>query len=69
MLKKEYGERLRTRPYHPNLENLDELKGEAFKVKLAEAKNNESADWSMLDLENVLKDIIQNKSRDIDGLN
>ena len=69
LLKKEYGERLRTRPYHPNLENLDELKGEAFKVKLAEAKNNESADWSMLDLENVLKDIKQNKSRDIDGLN
>ena len=36
---------------------------------MAEATNNQSPDWSMLDLENVLKDIKHNKSRDIDGLN
>ena len=69
LLQKEYGERLRRRPQHPNLENVKEVKNEAFKVKMAEAKNNQSQDWSMLDLENVLKDIKHNKSRDIDGLN
>ena len=38
LLEKEYSERLRPRPTHPNIENLNKIKQEAFELKLREAK-------------------------------
>ena len=53
LLKKEYSERLRDRPYHPNLKEIGMLKKEAFEAKLEEAKNNKSPDWNMTDLDTI----------------
>ena len=68
LLEKEYSERLRPRPTHPHLRHLDKIKLEAFEIKLKEAKLKKSDDWTMLELDNVLKTIKKNKSRDPDGL-
>ena len=69
LLSKEYEERLRPRPTHPNFKGIFETKKETFKVKLDQARSNKSPDWKMADLEEVLVDIKKNKSRDPFGLN
>ena len=69
LLEKEYRERLRPRPNHPNLTNIKELKKKDFEVKLEQAKKNKSPDWTMVELEQVLNKIDMNKSRDPYGLN
>ena len=69
LLYKEYKERLRPRPIHPNLIHIEQIKTNAFEVKLEDAKQHKSPDWTIGDLDNVLKDINQNKSRDPDGIN
>jgi hypothetical protein len=56
LLHKEYKERLRPRPTHPNLSHLNEIKNESFEAKLKEAKKNKSPDWTMSELDIVLKD-------------
>ena len=57
LLTKEYEERLRPRPVHPDFEGIFKIKEESFQVKLAEAKANSSPEWNMADLEEVLKKI------------
>ena len=69
LLHKEYKERLRPRPIHPNLKHIEEIKNKSFEVKLEDAKKHKSPDWTMGDLENVLKSVNQNKARDPHGLN
>ena len=69
LLDKEYTERLRTRPEHPKLKHIFEVKESAFRAKIMEAKVNKSPDWNMVQLEAVLDKIGHNKSRDPDGLN
>ena len=69
LLHKEYKERLRPRPTHPNLSHLNEIKNKSFEAKLKEAKKNKSPDWTMSELDVVLKDINKNKSRDPQGIN
>ena len=69
LLAKEFSERLRPRPYHPNFKDIKMIKEEAFEVKLNQAKLNKSLDWNMTDLDIILKNINQNKSRDPEGLN
>ena len=69
LLAKEYSERLRPRPIHPDLKDIDMLKKESFKVKLEEATKTKSLPWNMQDLDGVLNNISENKSRDPHGLN
>ena len=69
LLAKEFSERLRSRPYHPNFKNINIIKNESFEQKLKEAKLNKSPDWTMADLDRVLKNINQNKARDPEGMN
>ena len=69
LLFKEYNERLRSRPNHPNMTNIFEATNKAFEEKIREARLNKSPDWTMNQLESVLEKIGQNKSRDPDGLN
>ena len=67
LLAKEYSERLRPRPEHPDMKNIFKLKKEAFKAKMEQAILNKSEDWNMSDPDAVLKDIGINKARDPDG--
>ena len=69
LLAKEFSERLWPRPYHPNFNDIKMIKEEAFEVKLNQAKLNKSPDWNTKDVDIVLKNINQNKSRDPEGLN
>ena len=49
LLAKEYSERLRPRPIHPDLKDINVLKKESFKVKLEEATKTKSPPWNMQD--------------------
>ena len=64
----EFKERLRSRPSHPDLKEIHEVKEELFKLKLEKAKTKVSSDWTMKDLEDVLKQIQKGKSRDPEGI-
>ena len=44
LLGKEYFERLRPRPYNPHIEDISNMKKEAFEKKLEEAIQNKSPD-------------------------
>ena len=68
LLAKEYKERLRTRPVRPDLDLLEERKRRIFKMKIKLSKSRPSSVWTMKDLENALKDLKNNKSRDPEGL-
>ena len=67
LLAKEYKERLRTRPFRPDLGTMKWRKKHIFelKMKLAQCKN--SPDWTMMDLDNALAKLKNNKSRDYEG--
>ena len=69
LLDKEYRERLRPRPTHPNFVEIEQIKREAFKNKLNKARLTKSFKWNMHDLDKVLNIVGKNKSRDPDGLN
>ena len=69
LLYKEYNERLRTRPDHPNLKSVFKAKENTFKAKIMAAKLTKSPDWTMSQLEAVLNKIGPNKSRDPEGIN
>ena len=69
LITKEYKERLRSRPTHPDFKDIEEIKSEAFKIKLEKARQTKSSEWTIQDLEEVLRRVGQNKSRDPDGLN
>ena len=62
MLGKEYEERLRERPTHPNQIDHFKLKEISFNMKLNKGKQNVSQKWDMRDLDAVLKDIDKNKN-------
>ena len=68
LLAKEYKERLRDRPRRPDLSHLDERRNEIFQRKLKLAEANESREWNMDDVDQALKDLKTNKSRDYEGL-
>ena len=68
LMHKEFHERLRPRPIHPSLKYIEKLKHKTFKLKLEEAMHSKSPDWTMTQLNDVLKDINKNKARDPDGI-
>ena len=51
----EFKERLRSRPSHPELKEIHTLKEEVFNLKIEKAKTKVSSDWTMQELEDVLK--------------
>ena len=57
LLSKEYGERLRDRPAHPDFERIFETKKYSFRLKMEEANSNKSPDWKISELEDVLDEI------------
>ena len=68
LLAKEYKERLRTRPARNDLFELEDRKKAIFEIKMKNAESNKSKKWTMLDLEEALGDLKNNKARDNEGL-
>ena len=69
LLSKEYKERLRPRPTHPDFEDIQKYKNYAFKMKLEKSRQSNSSEWTMQEIDKVLEGIGQNKSQDPYGLN
>ena len=67
LLSVEYQNRLRTRAIRPGLEKITFLRKEIFEMNLKLSKSRTSDDWNMIDLENALADLKNNKSRDFEG--
>ena len=68
LMAKEYKERLRKRPIRPDLIEIEDRKQKLFELKLKIAELNKSENWTMVQLEDALKDLKNNKTRDNDGL-
>ena len=62
-----YKQRLRNRPIKEDFKNIKEQKDELFKIRLKVASSKKSEDWTMDQLENVLKHLKEGKSRDPNG--
>ena len=60
--------RLRHRPPQPDYQELVELQEELFKLRLKNSKTQKSTEWTMKDLDEVLKDLKEGKCRDPEGL-
>ena len=67
LLAREYKDRLRKRPVRPDFSDMRRRRKEIFKLKMKFAGNRRSPDWTMSDLEEALKNLKRNKSRDFEG--
>jgi hypothetical protein len=67
LLAKEYKERLRTRPIRPDLGPMKWRGKNIFKLKMKLAQCQNSPEWTMVDLDNALAKLKNNKSRDYEG--
>ena len=68
LLAKEYKDRLRTRPFRPDMKTMKMSKEKNFKLKMRLAKRNVSSEWTMDQLDAALDNLKRNKSRDSEGL-
>ena len=68
LIAKEYKFRLRTRPARPDFKNSENRKKSIFKLKLKLASGNKSKLWTKSDLEEALRSLKTNRSRDPEGL-
>ena len=59
---------MRSRPSHPEFLEIHKLKKSIFQLKLEKARATISNDWTMKELEDVLKNIKKGKSRDPEGI-
>ena len=57
-----YIERLKPNPVDEDLEDIFELKNELFDMRIEESKTKVTSDWTMDDLEEVLKTLKSNKA-------
>ena len=62
-----YIERLKPNPVDEDLEDIFELKNELFDMRIEESKTKVTSDWTIDDLEEVLKTLESNKARDAHG--
>ena len=67
LLAKEYRERLRSRPIRPDMKSMKMRKKRIFQLKMKLAERTQSLEWTMQDLDEALKQLKNNKSRDNDG--
>ena len=67
LLAKEYKERLRTRPLRPDIKDIKERRNQIFELKMKLASKNKTKPWVMDQLESVLSNLKNNKSRDHEG--
>ena len=62
-----YIERLTPNPVDEDLEDIFELKNELFDMRIEESKTKVTSDWTMDDLEEILKTLKSNKARNAQG--
>ena len=67
LLAREYKDRLRRRPVRPDITEIRIRRKEITKMKLKLAGMRKSRDWTMDDLEEALRNLKNNKSRDFEG--
>ena len=67
LLAREYKDRLRKRPIRPDFSDMRFRRNKIFKLKMKVASKNKSRDWTMDDLNQALKNLKRNKSRDFEG--
>ena len=67
LLTREYKDRLRKRPVRSDFAGMRIRRNKIFKMKMKVAGKQKSPDWTMKDLEVVLKNLKRNKSRDFEG--
>ena len=67
LLTREYKDRLRKRPVRSDFSDMRIRRNKIFKMKMKVAGKKKSPDWTMKDLEVVLKNLKRNKSRDFEG--
>ena len=67
VLAKEYKDRLRSRPFRPDLIPMMKRKKRIFKLKMKLAERKKSPSWNMDDLDKALAKLKNNKSRDYAG--
>ena len=67
LLAREYKDRLRKRPVRPDIADIRLRRKEIFRMKLKLAGMRQSRDWTMADLEEALRNLKNNKSRDFEG--
>ena len=67
LLEKEYNNRLRARPYRNDLIHTKLRRKKLFSLKLRLSEDKISEPWTMNDMDNALRDLKRNKSRDNDG--
>ena len=68
LLQKEYKERLRPRPYQPDMKIAKKLRKRLIQIKMKISKKTKSRPFTMEDLEKVLKNTKTGKSRDPTGI-
>ena len=62
-----YIDRLTPNPVKEELKDLFDLKSELFEMRIEESKTKVTADWTIDELETVLKSLKSNKARDAHG--
>ena len=67
LLEKEYNNRLRSRPFRNDLIDTKLRRKKLFSLKLRLSEDKISEPWTMNDMDDALKDLKRNKSRDNDG--
>ena len=67
LLAREYKDRLRRRPVRPDITDIRMGRKEITKLKLKLAGIRKSRDWTMDDLDEALRNLKSNKSRDFEG--
>ena len=67
LLANEYKQRLRTRPTRPDMFDLEDRKNDIFEMQLKIASQASSSPWKLNDLDEALKNLKNNKSRDHAG--
>ena len=64
----EYKHRMRHRPMNPSLKDIEDLQNKLFHERLQISSQIKSPDWTLAELQKVLKSLKLGKSRDPSGL-
>ena len=64
----EFKERLGKRPCLPDFLDIQNLKNSIFELKMEQVKANRTKDWTIQELDDVLKSIQSGKSKDPEGI-
>ena len=67
LMAREYKNRLRSRPFRPDLKPMEKNKRRIFKLKMKLASSRKSPPWEMKHLEKALSNLKNKKARDSEG--